>query len=48
MVEDGKNLPQIFKNDIREIRSLKQLEKIDLDFESPRLKKAMFNLGVSR
>ena len=36
------------RNDIKEIRNHKQLEKLDLDFESPRIKKAMFNLGVSK
>jgi len=34
-------------NDVKEIRSEKQLERIHLDLESPRLKKAMHNLGVS-
>lgn len=34
------------KNDIRDIRSYKQLEKVDLDLESPRLKQAMQNLGI--
>ena len=38
----------IRRNDIKEIRNHKQLEKLDLDFESPRIKKAMFNLGVSK
>ena len=33
-------------NDIREIRTLKQLEKVNLDFDSPRLKQAMEILGV--
>ena len=33
-------------NDIRELRNLRQLEKINLDFESPRLKQAMEILGV--
>jgi hypothetical protein len=34
-------------NDIREIRTIRQLEKVNLDFDSPRLKEAMNNLGIS-
>jgi hypothetical protein len=34
-------------NDIRDIRSLRQLERVDFDYESPRLKQAMDDLGVS-
>ncbi|CDW79915.1 UNKNOWN [Stylonychia lemnae] len=48
MVDDPDKQPVIIKNDIREIRTIKQLYKVDLDFESPRMKKAMFNLGVSQ
>ena len=33
-------------NDIRDIRNLKMLEKVNLDFDSPRLKQAMDDLGV--
>ena len=33
-------------NDIRDIRNVKQLEKVNLDFDSPRLKQAMDDLGV--
>jgi hypothetical protein len=36
-----------FPNEIKEIRNLKHLEKVELDFESPRMKEALFNLGVS-
>lgn len=36
-----------YNNDIRDIRSLRQLEKVNLDFDSPRLKQAMDDLGVS-
>ena len=36
------------RNDIKEIRNHKQLEKVDLDFDSPRMKKALYNLGVSK
>ena len=34
-------------NNIKDIRSLRQLGRVNLDFESPRLKKAMDDLGVS-
>jgi hypothetical protein len=33
---------------VKELRNYKQIEKIDLDFDSPRLKRAMYNLGVSK
>jgi hypothetical protein len=36
------------RNEIKEIRNYKQLEKVDLDFDSPRLKQALYNLGVSK
>jgi hypothetical protein len=36
------------RNEIKEIRNFKQLDKVDLDFDSPRLKQAMYNLGVSK
>jgi nitrogen fixation/metabolism regulation signal transduction histidine kinase len=36
------------RNEIKEIRNHKQLEKVDLDFDSPRLKQALYNLGVSK
>jgi len=36
------------RNEIKEIRNYKQIEKIELDFDSPRLKQAMYNLGVSK
>ena len=36
------------RNDIKEIRNHKQLEKVDFDFDSPRMKKALHNLGVSK
>ena len=35
-------------NEIKEIKNYKQLEKIDFDFDSPRFKKALYNLGVSK
>jgi hypothetical protein len=43
-----KDAAQSKRNDIKEIRNYKQLEKVDLDFDSPRLKKALYNLGVSK
>lgn len=36
------------RNEIKEIRNYKQLEKVDLDFDSPRLNLALYNLGVSK
>jgi len=36
------------RNETKEIRNYKQLEKVDLDFDSPRLKQALYNLGVSK
>ena len=33
-------------NDIKDIRSVKQLDKVFLDFDSPRLMQAMDDLGV--
>ena len=40
--------PKIKKNNnIRDIRSLKQLEKVNLDFDSPKLRKAMDEFGVT-
>lgn len=37
-----------YNNNIREIRSIRGLERANLDFESPRLKQAMDDLGVSK
>lgn len=45
--DDKKDKGPKLNNDIRDIRSLRQLEKVNLDFDSPRLKKAMDDLGVS-
>ena len=43
-----KEEPKIkLNNDIRDIRSLRQLDRVNLDFDSPRLKAAMDDLGVS-
>eukprot|EP00347_Sterkiella_histriomuscorum_P015905 403355238 len=35
------------RNDIKDIRSYKQLDKVELDLESPRLKQACHQLGIS-
>ena len=35
------------KNDIRDIRSFKMLEKVELDLESPRFIKACQSLGIA-
>lgn len=34
------------KNDIRDIRSIRQLSKVNLDLDSPRMKEALEVLGV--
>ena len=34
-------------NDIKDIRSLKQLQRVNLDLDSPRIQQAMDDLGVS-
>lgn len=34
------------KNDIRDIRSIRQLTKVHLDLDSPRMKQALEDLGV--
>ena len=34
-------------NNIREIRTIRQLARVNLDLESPRIREAMDNLGVS-
>ena len=36
------------RNEIKEIRNYKQLDKVDLDFDSPRMKMALHNLGCSK
>jgi hypothetical protein len=33
-------------NDIRDLRSLKELARVRLDLDSPRLRKACYNLGI--
>lgn len=49
MPEDDKKDKNVvkFNNNIKEIRTLGQLERVNLDFDSPRLKQAMDDLGVS-
>ena len=47
MMNAGTKEEKKISNDIREIRNLRQLAKVNLDFQSPRLVKAMDNLGVS-
>jgi hypothetical protein len=44
---EEKKEEDIKNNDIRDIRSIRQLDKVNLDFDSPRLKQAMDDLGVS-
>ena len=43
----GARSQTIVKNDIISLRNPKMLDKLDLDIDSPRLKIAMDNLGVS-
>ena len=45
-IEEKDKKPK-FNNDIKEIRTLKHLDKANLDFESPRLKQALDDLGIS-
>ena len=45
--EDEKPKGPVKKNDIREIRTLRQLGRVNLDLDSPRMKEAMDTLGVS-
>lgn len=45
--EDEKKDKPKYNNDIRWLRTAAQLEKVNLNFDSPRLKQAMDDLGVS-
>ena len=47
--EDESKEPKgpVKKNDIREIRSIRQLARVNLDLDSPRIKEAMDKLGIS-
>jgi hypothetical protein len=46
--EDKKDENEIkLNNDIRDIRTLRQLDRVNLDYDSPRLKRAMDEVGVS-
>ena len=38
--------PPKLSNDIRDLSSFKQLTRVRLDLDSPRLQKACFNLGI--
>ena len=47
-MEKGKMEQKIkLSNEIKDISNYKQLSKINLDLDSPRLRKAMFNLGIT-
>ena len=37
----------MLSNDIKDLNSFKQLNSLRLDLESPRMQKAMFNLGIT-
>lgn len=45
--EEEKPKGPVKKNDIREIRTIRQLARVNLDLDSPRIKEAMDNLGIS-
>ena len=51
VIKDEPTEPEVpaikYNNNIKDIRSLRQLGRVNLDFESPRLRKAMDDLGVS-
>ena len=47
-MQEEKEEKKKFNNSlVREIRSIKYLQRINLDFDSPRLRQAMDDLGVS-
>ena len=37
----------VYNNDIAPLRTIKALERVNLDFDSPRMQQAMDDLGVS-
>lgn len=44
---EPKDSPDLkISNNIRDLHSFKQLRKVKLDLESPKLQKACFNLGI--
>lgn len=45
--EEEKPKGPVKKNDIREIRGPRQLARVNLDLDSPRMKEAMTVIGVS-
>ena len=45
--EEKKEKKIKLNNDIRDIRTMRQLGRVNLDYESPRLLQAMDDLGVS-
>lgn len=47
MDKDKSETKPKLSNDIKDLHSYKQLHKLRLDLESPRLLKACFNLGVT-
>ena len=40
--------PKKIKNDVKDIKSFKMLEKVDLDLDSPRFQQACQALGIDR
>jgi hypothetical protein len=47
LLEEELKKPQRARNDIKDIRSYKHLERIELDLESPRFVQACQNLGIA-
>ena len=45
--EEKKEKKIKLNNDIRDIRTIRQLGRVNLDYDSPRLRQAMDDLGVS-
>ncbi len=45
--DDEDKVPKKPKNDIRDIKGYKQLDRVDLDLESPRFILACNNLGIA-
>lgn len=46
-VEEKKEKKIKLNNDIKDIRSIRQLDRVNLNYESPRLLQAMDDLGVT-
>jgi len=40
--------PKKIKNDVKDLKSFRMLEKVDLDLDSPRFAKACESLGITK